>query len=178
MDPLTTLSATPKAWLLNSVLAPHADAFVARLKLDRYSPTTARKYLSSLAHLARWMTQCCLPVRLLDEREVERFLVRHVPHCDCPRPVICTRGDLRAACAHLLGVLREGQVIAGPPQEVGHIADELHRYDDFMQRVQGLIEGTRRGRLRMVRRLLLFKFADGPVVVAGLEPDIARQSSW
>ena len=56
MDPLTTLSAIPKGWLLYSVLAPHADAFVARLKRDRYSPTTARKYLASLAHLARWMT--------------------------------------------------------------------------------------------------------------------------
>ena len=122
MDPLTSLSAMPKGWLLNSVLAPHADAFVAHLKRDRYSPTTARKYLASLAHLARWMTQCCLPLRLLDEREVERFLVRHVPHCDCPRPVICTRSDLRAACAHLLDVLRERQVIAGRPQEVGHIA--------------------------------------------------------
>lgn len=44
-----------------------------------------------------------------------------------------------------------------------------------MQRVQGLIEGTRRGRLRMVRRLLLYKFADGPVVVAGLEPDDVRK---
>jgi hypothetical protein len=31
MDPLT-LSATPKAWLLNSVLGPHAGSFVARLK--------------------------------------------------------------------------------------------------------------------------------------------------
>ena len=175
MDPLTSLSAMPKGWLLNSVLAPHADAFIAHLKRDRYSPTTVRKYLASLAHLARWMTQCCLPLRLLDEREVERFLVRHVPHCDCPRPVICTRGDLRAACVHLLGVLRERQVIAGRPQEVGHIADELHRYDDYMQRVQGLIEGTRRGRLRIVRRLLLYKFADGPVMIAGLEADDVRK---
>jgi integrase/recombinase XerC len=103
------------------------------------------------------------------------FLVRHVPRCDCPRPVICTRSDLHAASAHLLDVLRERQVIAERPREVGHIADELHRYDDYMQRVQGLIEGTRRGRLRMVRRLLLYKFADGPVVVAGLEPDEVRK---
>jgi site-specific recombinase XerD len=77
MDPLTRLSATPKAWLLNSVLAPHADDFIAHLKRGRYSPTTTRTYLGSLAHLARWMTQCCLPLRLLDEREVERFLSPH-----------------------------------------------------------------------------------------------------
>src|ERR1700676_2164516 len=144
MDSLT-LSAPPKAWLHNSVLAPHVGSFVARLKHGRYSLTTRRTYLGSLAHLARWMTGCCLPVRLLDESAVERFLAGHVPHCDCLRPVVRTRSDLRAACAHLLDVLREQHVIAEPPRQVGHIADELRRYDDYMRRVQGLIEGTRGG---------------------------------
>jgi len=176
MDPLTTLSATPKGWLLNSVLAPHADAFVAHLKHGRYSPATRRTYLGSLAHLARWMTQCCLPLRLLDESAVERFLVRHVPRCDCPRPVNRTRSDLRATCAHLLDVLREQQVIAERSREGGHIADELRRYDDYMQRVQGLIEGTRGGRLRIVQRLLLHKFADGPVrVAAKINPKLTKR---
>jgi integrase/recombinase XerC len=174
MDPLT-LSATPKAWLLNSVLGPHAGSFVARLKHGRYSLATRRTYLGSLAHLARWMTQCCLPLRLLDESAVERFLIRHVPHCDCPRPVVRTRSDLRAACAHLLDVLREQHVIAKRPREVGYIADELRRYDDYMRRVQGLIEGTRGGRLRIVQRLLLHKFADGPVVIGELQPDDVRK---
>jgi integrase/recombinase XerC len=174
MDPLM-LSATPKAWLHNSVLAPHAGSFVAHLKHGRYSPATRRTYLGSIAHLARWMIQCCLPLRLLDERAVERFLDRHVPHCDCPQPVIRTRSDLRAACAHLLDVLREQHVIAECPREVGHIADELRRYDDYMGRVQGLIEGTRSGRLRIVQRLLLHKFADGPVVIGELQPDDVRK---
>jgi integrase/recombinase XerC len=173
MDPLTL--ATPKAWLLNSVLGPHAGSFVARLKHGRYSLATGRTYLGSLAHLARWMTECCLPLRLLDESAVERFLARHVPHCDCPRPVIRTRSDLRAACAHLLDVLREQHVIAERPRAVGHIADELRRYDDYMRRVQGLIDGTRGGRLRIVQRLLLHKFADGPVVIGELQPDDVRK---
>jgi integrase len=173
MDPLT-LCATPKAWLFNSVLGPHAGSFVARLKHGRYSLATRRAYLGSLAHLARWMTQCCLPLRLLDESAVERFLDRHVPHCDCPRPVVRTRSDLRAACAHLLDVLREQHVIAERPHEVGHIADELRRYDDYMRRVQGLIEGTRSGRLRIVQRLLLYKFEDRPVV-GELQPDDVRK---
>lgn len=174
MDPLT-LSATPKGWLLNSVLGPHAGSFVARLKHGGYSLATRRTYLGSLAHLARWMTQCCVPLRLLDESAIERFLARHVPHCDCPRPVIRTRSDLHAACAHLLDVLREQRVIAEPAREVGHIADELHRYDDYMRRVQGLVEGTRGGRLRIVQRLLLHKFADGPVAIGELQPDDVRK---
>jgi site-specific recombinase XerD len=174
MDPLT-LCATPKAWLLNSVLGPHAGSFVVHLKHGRYSLATRRTYLGSVAHLARWITECCLPLRLLDESTVERFLARHVPHCDCPRPVIRTRNDLRAACAHLLEVLREQHVIADRPRAVGHIADELRRYDDYMQRVQGLIEGTRGGRLRIVKRLLLHKFADGSVVIGELQPEDVRK---
>lgn len=67
MDKLTSLHATPKAWLLNSVLAPHTEAFAARLEQGRYAANTASKYLYGISHLARWMTQCGLPVRLLDE---------------------------------------------------------------------------------------------------------------
>jgi hypothetical protein len=37
MDPLAALHSTPKAWLLNNVLAPHADAFASRLREGRYS---------------------------------------------------------------------------------------------------------------------------------------------
>ena len=175
MGPIASLHATPKAWLLSSVLAPHAAAFGAHLREARYSSITRCSYFGSIAHLARWMTQCCLPLRLLDESAVERFLVRHVPRCDCPKPVVRTRGALRAACAHLLQVLREQRVIAGRTTASGPIADELHRYDEHMRDVRGLAEGTRSGRLRIVQRLLLHKFADGPVVIAKLQPDDVRQ---
>ena len=36
-------------------------------------------------------------------------------------------------------------VIAERPRQVGHIADALRGYDDYMRRVQGLIEGMRGG---------------------------------
>src|SRR5229473_3576513 len=113
MDPLIFLHATPKAWLFNSVLAPYTGAFASYLRRSRYSSGTKRTQLGAVAHLARWMTQNCLPVRLLDESAVERFLVGHVPRCDCPRPVIRTRNELRAACAHLLDILREEHVNRG-----------------------------------------------------------------
>ena len=138
MDPIASLHATPKAWLLSSVLAPHAAAFADHLREGRYSSNTRCSYFGSIAHLARWMTQCCLPLRLLDENSIERFLVRHVPRCDCPRPVVRTRGTLRAACAHLLHVLREQRVIAERTAATGPIAEELHRYDEHMRDVRGL----------------------------------------
>lgn len=175
MKLIKALHATPKAWLLNSVLAPYAEAFTARLERGRYSDNTANKYLGGIAHLARWMTHCGLPVRLLDEKAIEQFLGKHLPRCDCPKPVVRVYGDLRAACNHLLGILREQGIIAEPTAPTDPVADELCRYDEHMRDVQGLTAGTRRGRLRIVQRLLLRKFADSPVVISELRPEDVRQ---
>ncbi len=175
MKLIKALHATPKGWLLDSVLAPYAEAFTARLERGRYADITVNKYLGGIAHLARWMTHCGLPVRLLDEKAVEQFLGKHLPRCDCPKPVVRVHGDLRAACNHLLGIFREQGIIAEPTAPTDPVADELCRYDEHMRDVQGLTAGTRRGRLRIVQRLLLRKFADSPVVIAELRPEDVRQ---
>lgn len=77
MNPITSLHATPKAWLLSSVLAAHAEAFATRLERSRYSANTASTYLGSIADLARWMAHCGLQVQLLDENAIE--LSRQTP---------------------------------------------------------------------------------------------------
>jgi site-specific recombinase XerD len=174
MDPTTSLHATAQSWLLNSVLAPHAVEYAAYLRRGRYAATTVKGYLAGIAHLARWMTACYLPVRLLDEHTVEQFLVNHLPRCDCPTPVMRVHDDLRAAFGHLLDVLREQGAIAQPRAPTGYIAEELCRYDEHMRDARGLTAGTRRGRLRTVQRLLLHKFAGSPVVIGELQPDDVR----
>jgi integrase/recombinase XerC len=175
MDPIASLHRTPKAWLVNSALAPHLDAFTAHLRHGRYAATTTKGYIAGIAHFARWMTQRDLPVQLLDERTVEQFLGQHLPGCDCPVPVMRVHGDLRAALGHLLNVLREQGSIAESAPPTGHIAAELRRYDDHMRKARGLTAGTRRSRLRIVQRLLLHKFADRTVVVGELQPEEVRQ---
>jgi site-specific recombinase XerD len=175
MDPISLLHARPKAWLANSVLAPHAAAFATYLTHARYSSQSCGTYVASLAHLGRWMSQCCLPLCQLDEAAVELFLDRHLPRCDCPKPVVRTHSALRAACMHLLKVLREQHVIAERAGASGPIAEELDRYDAHLREARGLSEGTRRSGLRLVQRLLRYKFADGPVVLARLQPEDVRQ---
>lgn len=145
MDPFASLHPTPKAWLLNSPLAPHIDAFVAHLRRGRYAGNTTSKYGAGIAHFAHWMTQCSFPVQLLNEQTVDQFLNSHLPCCDCPMPVRRVHGDLRAALGHLLVVLREQGVIAEPPQPVGDIVDELRRYDEHMHKARGLSADTGRG---------------------------------
>lgn len=175
MDPIASLHGTPKAWLLDSALAPHLDAFATHLVSGRYAANTTKGYVASIAHFARWMTRCYLPVQLLDERMVKQFLGNHLPRCDCPVPVMRVHDDLRAALGHLLHVLREQGVIAEIPSPIGHIVDELRCYDEHMRDVRGLAAGTRRGRLHIVQRLLLRKYANSPVVIAELRPDDVRQ---
>lgn len=174
MELTASLHATPKAWLVNSTLAPHFDAFTAHLRRGRYAVNTTRGYIAGIAHFAHWMTQNDLPVQVLDERTVEQFLVDHLPRCDCPTPVMRVHRDLRAALSHLLGVLRQQGVIAEPPAPSGHIAEELWRYDQHMFKTRGLSACTRRNRLRTVQRLLLYKFAGRPVVFEELEPADVR----
>lgn len=175
MDHFASLHPTPNAWLLNSLLAPHIDAFAAHLRHGRYASTTTIKYGTGIAHFAYWMTQCSFPVQLLNEQTVDQFLNNHLPCCDCPMPVQRVHNDLRAALGHLLVVLREQDVIAKPTRPIGYIADELRRYDEYMDRARGLSACTRRDRVRTVGRLLLHKFADRPVVIGELQPADVRQ---
>lgn len=172
---ITSLRITHKASLLNSVLAPHIDAFNERLQRGRYAANTTTRYVSGIAHFARWMAQQNQPVQSLDEHVVSRFLNEHLPLCDCPLPVFRGYRDLRAALRHLLEVLREQGVVPIPPPPTSDITDELRRYDEHMNNARGLAAGTRRGRLSTVQRLLLHKFADRPIVFAELQPIDVRQ---
>jgi hypothetical protein len=67
-------------------------------------------------------------------------------------------------------VLREQKVISERAGATGPIAEELDRYDAHLREARGLSERTRRSGLRLVQRLLRYKFADGPVVFAQLQP--------
>ena len=121
------------------------------------------------------MSLCSLPVHMLTDGCVDQFLRYHLPRCDCPDPVVRTSRELHAALAPLLVLLRHQGVIAEPLPPTGAIADELHRYDIHMRNARGLAVGTRRGRLRIVARLLLRKFAGGPVVIGELQPADVRR---
>jgi hypothetical protein len=155
MNTATLLHPTSQAWINNSALAPHIDAFASHFENGRYAVNTTKNYFAGIAHFARWMTQTCLPLQMLTEHRVDQFLNHHLAHCDCPPPAKRNLCDLRAALHHLLDVLRKQGVIAEQTSPTGHIADELHRYDEHMLKARGLSSGTRSARLRIVERLLI-----------------------
>jgi hypothetical protein len=75
----------------------------------------------------------------------------------------------------LLALLRQRGVISDLPSPTGPMADELSRYDDHMRDARGLSAATRTGRLRIVQRLLLSKFAGRPLRFHELAPDDVRR---
>ncbi len=174
MDSIRSLHPLARAWLLDGPLSPHVDAFQALLERGRYAEGSMDKALRALSHFAHWMTRCRLSADQIDEALVEQFLDSHLPRCDCHATALRTHGDLRASLAHLLASLREQHVILELPGPSGPIAEELCRYNVHMRDARGLAIGTRGGRLAMVGRLLLCKFAGKPIAIGELQPEDVR----
>ena len=177
MDPILDLPPNAKGSLLDSDLATYVDAYVDHLTLVRYAVTTIKTYVAGIAHFAHWKAQCGLELGRLDEEAVERFLVEHLPRCDCAAPVCRSHRDLDAACRHLLYVLRDNGVIVNrePAPAYDGIEEELLGFDRHMGRVRGLSPTTRRNRIRIVRGLLRRRFLGRPVELCALQPDDIRQ---
>lgn len=56
MDCVASLHPTPQAWLRDSALAPHVDAYAEHLRKGRYATNTTSRYLSCISHFAHWTT--------------------------------------------------------------------------------------------------------------------------
>jgi integrase/recombinase XerC len=175
MSEIAALQPVIRTWLFEGPLSSYVSAYVARLRRGRYAPTTVGHCLNGMAHFSHWMSQCSLPAQLLDEDWVDEFMQHHLPRCDCPGEAMRTPKSVHAALTALLEVLRECGVVAVLPTPTGPIADELRVYDTNMREARGLAEGTRRGYLRIIGRLLHFKFADRPVILGELEPEDVRR---
>lgn len=159
MSKFPALNPTVRGWLLDGSLAAYVPAYVARLHQGSYSRRYFNRKLAAVGHFAHWMSLCRLRADRLDESHIDQFLHEHLPHCDCAPRVMCARGDTRAALTHLLSLLRQQAVVAPVPVPTGPIVDELERYSAHMRDARGLVAGTLKTRLRIVRRLLSSKFA-------------------
>jgi integrase/recombinase XerC len=161
--------------LAKGSLAPHVDAFKQYLTDRGYAANTFASCMGSIAHFAAWIHGRRLRVRRIDEAVVAEFLDDHLPRCRCAGPVRHDRGDLSAALGHLLVVLRARGAIAPPTVSTTPVDDELRRYDEYMDHVRGLAPKTRGSGLRIVRRLLSARFADGRVDIPAIKPDHVRR---
>ena len=168
MQKIPVVHSTVRAWLLAGSLSAYVPAYVARLEHGGYASSTVARCLGALAHFAHWMSMCRLAVHRLDESRIDQFLHEHLPRCGCPARATRHPREAHAALMPLLSILRRNGVIADVPVPAGPIVDELRRYDVHMRDTRGLADCTRRNRLRVIERLLVFKFGGGPVVFGKL----------
>lgn len=175
MTPSIHLQLNTQRWLRDSPLTPYAIGYYDYLVLRRYSVETIEKHLASIAHLGHWMGQCHLSVGQLDEGTVTQFLDEHLPFCDCPCPAFGSRPDLRAACHHLLRVLRDLGVIPAPVAPASPIDREVARFDEYLSNVKGLGTETRRNYRRVVRHLLEHRFGGEEFAFQALQPSDVRR---
>jgi len=175
MAEISGLQPAVRAWLLDGPLAAFVPAYVTRLQQGRYAPSTVSQYLGALAHFAHWMALCRLSASGLDESRIDQFLHDHLAHCGCPARVMRHPREAHGALMPLLALLRRQGVIAELPTPAGPIADELQRYDAHMRDARGLAKGTRTSGLRIIERLLLYKFAGRSLLFGELQPDDIRR---
>jgi integrase/recombinase XerC len=161
--------------LRRSPLAPYVDAFARYLEEREYASQTTATYVGCLAHFGRWMDRRQLPLAALDEDQITAFLDGHLPQCDCVAPVVRTRADLSAALGHLLVVLRAEAAIPERIVPTTPVDEELRRYDERMNHVQGLAPKTRTLYLRTVRRLLVEHFGDRAINFDAITPERVRR---
>jgi integrase/recombinase XerC len=172
---MNSANAHKLLWLLESQLAPHVDALMLHFLDCRYASSTINNYLAGLTHFARWINQCNIDVKVIDETLIDRFLDGHLPCCICEKPVFHDRKDLHAALGHLLVQLRANAVIADPSIGLTPVDEELRRFDDHMNHVRGLAPKTREHYLAIIRRMLFGQFADQPVEISAFKPDDIRK---
>ncbi|HRD98879.1 MAG TPA: site-specific integrase [Rubrivivax sp.] len=175
MPKIPSLHPTLQGWLLNGPLAAYVPAYRERLERGRYASSTSQRCLNAVSHFAHWMSLCRLPVAKLDESRIDQFLQEHLPHCGCRGPVMRHPREAHAALMPLLAILRQRGVIADLPTASGPIAEELSHYDAYMLDARGLASGTRSVRLRIIERLLVYKFAGHPLELHKLQPEDIRR---
>ena len=162
-------------WLATGPLAPYVDAYKQYLTDRGYAATTFGNCIRCIGHFAQWIRERRLRVHGIDETVVAEFLDDHLPRCRCVGPAHRDRRNLSAALGHLLVVLR-AQGVTGQTTTGTTPADaELIRYDEHMDHVRGLAPKTRSIALRIVGRLLVSRFGDGPIDIGKIKPDHVRR---
>ena len=156
-------------------LGLYVDAFKRYLTERRYAATTSAGYLAAIAHFARCARSRRLALHRIDDVSIVKFLDGHLPHCCCTGPTRHDRGDHSAALGNLLEVLRAQGAIAAPSIGTTPVDEELPRYNKYMAHVRGLTIKTRSMALRIIRRLWVARFGDGPIDTVEIKPEFVRR---
>jgi site-specific recombinase XerD len=145
-------------------LARYAPGFVADLVQAGYRPSSASVQLRLLAHLSRWLEREGIDPGEFREPELGRFRREDLAGVRSLR----IAGGLVPLLGHLraLGVVPLEEAPAMSPAEL-----LLARYREYLLGERGLVAGTARGYLDLVRPFVLSRAGGGGELdLAGLQP--------
>lgn len=167
--------AKGSAEVADSILAGDIDACLRELLEQGYTSRTVDRYRSGLEHFSYWLTRIKITWRNQEEAAVRRFLTTHLPACDCTGRLARDPETNLTASRHLLRFLRAHGRIACLSPVADPIEEEVHRFDRYLEGICGLAAETRRGRRRLARQFLSYRFARGSIGLTGCSPREIRQ---
>jgi site-specific recombinase XerD len=155
-----------------------SEAFACDLRTRGYANSTIGTYCRIAGHFGRWLCQRQIWPKKIRPAHVEGFLRRHLSRCHCDPPVVRSTSLCRGALHRFLDFLRREQLIPDPPERAPRLkaADRLFiKFDQHLDRVQGLAALTRQARGRYAREFLEAQFGRRRLQLRGIKPvDLLR----
>ncbi len=156
----------------SGLLGPHLDRLTTTLSGLGYAAGTIKAWLEVLRDLQTWLESNSLAVVDLDEPLLELFLEdRKRRRREAGKARHTTVGA--RVVYFLLDHLREQGVLeeSGAPDDPSPLTQLYRRYSDYLIRIRGLSQATLKGYWPILRRFLLERFDDGPIIADELTAD-------
>lgn len=146
-------------------IGSHLDGFTAWVAQCGYAWATIRQHVWALAAFGRWLHRRRRSVRDLRRRDADDFCRRH---CTVPR-----RQRDTAALGLFLTYLEAAHLIAVPAPMIDRspVAQLQARYAAYLQHDRALPPSTATRHWFVLRRFLVERFGDRPIVLRDLQPD-------
>ena len=156
----------------SGLLGPYLDDLTTTLSDLGYATKSIKGWLEVLGDLQVWLTSKSLGVAEIEESLLERFLEDRKKRRQREGKVRFATVGARVVY-FLLDRLREQGVLA-PLQQTGDpspLSQLYDRYSDYLIQVRGLSQKTQERYWLIIRRFLLERFGDGPIIFRELTPD-------
>jgi len=164
---MKTNSYYTRPWILNRYskgpIAPHLTPFSEFLAKQGYSYGTGQRYVREVGHLSRWLNRQGIGITSLNEGTIEIYL--------CFRKQGNTHLQMkRGPYQQLLNYLRQTGIITRQKVVETPLNQCIDRYQEHLARNQGLAKETIRGRTRVARQFLSFRFGEESLELSNLLP--------
>ena len=149
------------------------EGFARDLSSRGYAASTISLYRRIVGHFGQWLQPRQVALRQIRPSHANGF-VEHLPRCCCPQPNASNFHHCRAALHRFLDFLHRSGFIPDPCKKVlalGAVDRLVFKFDQHLDRVQGLTSLTRRARRRYAREFLEVQFGRRRLRLRAIETD-------